>query len=196
MSARLMCDVYHMDDNSLLLVFDNGRGLLYESRDEMLEASRRAAAETASQQSFNLVERLLPERETFLDRLPVLLEALPGLVHLPMNTLDYTDESLKRLDKALRKIGPDRVLGNPLFEALVAYLGETIRRRTGAVWVMLPDQDGILGPCLSLPATKRRYAPYMFGADVLEKGRAASAFMFVDAATAASFQTIDIERTH
>jgi hypothetical protein len=178
-SGRLMCDAFHLSDNSLLLVFADGRGRRYESRDDVLAHAAWAAAQPGG--SFRIVERLLPNRQSFIARLPQLLGALPECVGLDAEAFDFTDESLRQLDDALRRLGVDAVLTPHVFEPLTAYIGEVIRRRTGAHWEMVRDQDGVVGPWLADRVANRYHAPFMFAADLYESGSAASVAAFVDA---------------
>ena len=64
MSKELMCKVYRLHDGSAVLIFEDGRGVLYESHKDMV-AKYWSDVERAKRGSNSLGE-LLPQGEAFL----------------------------------------------------------------------------------------------------------------------------------
>src|SRR5262249_31564697 len=82
--------------------------------------------------------------------------------------LDLSFDSLDIVEEALKKIRPRRrILEIPnLFAAIVAYLGEVMRKETNGVWWLNDVGGGIFEPYVSLPEHRRYYMtpfvqPYM-----------------------------------
>ncbi len=89
-------------------------------------------------------------RRGFVDDVPRLCASLPGQLGIDVGRLDYMPKSFARIDRALRDVDPDEILADPLFSALCAYAGETIRQSCNGQWQMVPHarEAEIWIPCV------------------------------------------------
>lgn len=129
---------YKSAKNAGLLVTRSGqRAVLYESREEVLRISR----ETASMKPRHMLDDRMPEGATFVEQVPALVDELAEKLDIPRAALDASIESLAAVDAAVRKRRPRRCLEAPIFSALVAYVGEVMRKHTGGRWELRPSGD-------------------------------------------------------
>lgn len=124
---------YVSDRGELLLVSRTGKGLLYASRQELMEKS---AESRKSPFPSHMLEGNLPQGPHFVEAVPSLIDALARILAIPRESLDSSFESLQLVDKALKKVRPKkRILEIPdLFPALIAYTGEVMRKASGGTW--------------------------------------------------------------
>jgi hypothetical protein len=180
MSHGIRCKAYALADGSALLVFENGRGLLYESHHEMV-ARYRADVERAKHPSNPLTE-LVPQGETFAGEVPNLIAALAKRLRLDPGALDMTEGSLDAVDRALRKMSARRILtSSEVFAPLTAYLGEVIRQAIDGRWEMRQDAyDRTWIPWI-VDSAGWSSSPVRIHKEFLEHGRSASTRVFVRA---------------
>lgn len=167
LSSRAIATVYTLDDGRAVCVYERGRGVLWQSGKELAEAfERRSVPRPAS----------LPNVASFVSRVPQLISEFALLLSLPRERLDGTLQSLAVVDRALRRLGPKRVLAEDLFPGLVAYVGEVIRAHTDADW-QLQGSGESAEP--GLTDGKGRWRPLLgIFKEVLEHGRSASMYGF------------------
>src|SRR5438105_3261160 len=122
MSDRCLCAVYRTDTDGALLVLFDGTGRYYEQYDELLNRVNRAR-----DQSSNMID-LLPDGPTFAERIDGRIAELPKLLDIDGSRLDVSLPSLRLIDVALRRVESSRILSPPVFPAILAYVGEVIRR--------------------------------------------------------------------
>lgn len=155
---------YHESREECLLVWGEecgaegiGAGLLYRSRKDMeqeIEASRRLFLKYGPLQpnafrGFHVLYKSIPQGQDFPAHVPALLEQLPALLSIPAEQLNGTLESMKLVNKAIRRIGVPECSDPPIFPALVAYVGEYVRREIGGEWfVRLVDNQGTWEPLI------------------------------------------------
>jgi hypothetical protein len=72
---------------------------------------------------------LLPQGENFIQQIPALIAELPEILKLFPDDLDFSPESLAKIDPKLKRLTKKKVVAPPVFPALVAYMGEMFRRR-------------------------------------------------------------------
>lgn len=175
-SREFMCTAFKLAGGESLLVFENGRGVLYDSREELAQAHRERAALACPQRN----EPVLVDAETFGSRVPELISRLPALLGIQPTSLDRTKASLDLLDSAIRRLGPEAVLEPNVFSGLCAYLGEVIRATKGGAWTTEVGSGGESIPCV-VDATGRKYMPTRIYKEILEFRRRASLRAFVEA---------------
>lgn len=96
----------------------------------------------------HVLEGIFPYGQDFVEAVPALIEKLGVKLKIPSEQLDYSEDSLLKMDNAIRRYGKKRSLSPEVFPAIVAYCGEVIRRHIDGKWVMLPAQgfEGIWEP--------------------------------------------------
>jgi hypothetical protein len=81
--------------------------------------------------------------EDFIEQIPQFVEALPKLLNLTPADLDYSAESLRKIERKLKRLGYDNCLQPPIFPAVVACLGEMMRRQIpNSTWKTRLSEDG------------------------------------------------------
>src|SRR5262249_55086329 len=106
-SRQTLSEAFDLADGSVLLLFDDGKGRLYESKIElraMLDALEREAKRGPVS-----IGNYLPQGQAFAGQVPQLVSELPALLHLRAAELDGSEASLDKVDKALRRMDPDRL---------------------------------------------------------------------------------------
>ena len=171
------CSVYNLDHGQVLLVFDSGRGVIYESRDQLVRMYEEAVQRAARKASY--LAELLPQGQDFAAQVSRLVAELPGRLSLDPGVLDYSETSLIAIDAAIRKLGPHRVLTPDMFPPLTAYVGEVIRRATAGSWEMRLDRDGETWVPWVVGRSGQEYPPTRISKELLEYGRSASLRTFV-----------------
>jgi hypothetical protein len=101
---------------------------------EAYEEHLRKFAEYAAKVSVDPCLTLLPPIDDFLRDVEVHAKSLGPRLKIPAEVLDFTPESLDGVDKALKKIPWAKRQVPDLVTPLVAYLGEVMRKGTGAQW--------------------------------------------------------------
>ncbi|MDI1482305.1 hypothetical protein [Polyangium sp. y55x31] len=136
---------YVSDRGELLFVSASGKGLLYASRQELMEKSAARASEPQPQ---HVLEGNLPQGPHFIEAVPSLIDELARILKVPRESLDCSFDSLYLVEKALKKIRPKRrILEIPnLFPGLIAYAGEVLRKATGGEWFLTEVGGSIYEP--------------------------------------------------
>jgi hypothetical protein len=142
-SGPAMADAYRLDDGGSLLVFEDGKGRRYASRDELLAMLDRVARQAPS----SPLAELLPQGRSFPSDVPQLLAELG-----PMELSD--------VDGLIRRLGPAACLAPPMFGRLVAAVGEAIRAVLGGSWELAVAADGITWEPWVVDTSGRRHAPF------------------------------------
>ena len=176
LSRAVMCTAYTLSSGESLLVFETGKGMLDPSR-EFLAATNRRRVEEAKRQ-FDAPRPIVPDAETFVDRVPNLLATFPALIGVPAALLDKSERSRDVVDRAIRKLGPDRMLEPDMFSALMAYLGEVIRGLTHGSWTIESPKAAEHVPRI-VDANGVAYLPSRLAKELLEPGPRASSRAFV-----------------
>lgn len=169
MSKRCLCDVYKLPSGSAFLVFEDGKGRWYDSHQEF-EAF-------LNEEPTNVFQDLLPQQEHFIDEVANLLVQLPRLIGVAESELDLTEASLPIVDRALRHIDESKVLTPEVFPALLAYVGEVIRRRINGEWQTREQADGTWEPDIA-DERGRRCGLLMIYKDLMEYRQEASLAAF------------------
>jgi hypothetical protein len=127
MSERTRSDARLLDDGRVLLVYEDGRGVLYPSYaalDEMLSEVEALAAKGP----VDLIRELLPPADEFIRDIDTHAANLAARLRLPKEALDGTVESLHAVDKGIRRVKADNRMTPEIVTPLVAYIGEILRR--------------------------------------------------------------------
>jgi len=140
-SGAALARAYRLDDGGTLLVFEDGKGRRYESREALLAMMAAVAAQVPVSP---LASRLPAD---FVAQAPALADSL-GLAQL------------SDVDTFIASAGVSQCLRAPLFGQLVAYVGEFIRGQAGGAWHTELAADGAtLEPWIVDPSG-RRHAPF------------------------------------
>lgn len=135
--------VYVHSDGRVLNVFSgDSHGRLYPSRKEfqlLLDNMEKNKAIGAQ----HILKGHLAYGKDFIKHVPELVDNLATLFNIPRSELDNSLESLYKLNPKVKRRGRKKSLEMPVFSALVAYIGEVMRRYTNGHWEMwLSWQDG------------------------------------------------------
>jgi hypothetical protein len=137
--------LYVLDDGSAVLVFPDRTGRHFTSFNDMREEHRameeRARSERAETAN-ELPTALFLSGRDFLAQLPQLMAALPGMIDVEATTLDATESSIDAIDAAIDAAGSESFLAADVFQSLVAYVGEVIRRAIDGRWELQSPDDG------------------------------------------------------
>jgi hypothetical protein len=137
-SEAALADTYVMPDGQVLVVDSTGKGRLWESRDDII-----AVIQQAAEPPEHILTGLLPAGKKFVDSIPSLIGQLPDKLKINRKSLDFSWESLTLIDQQVfSRIGRKKCLTPELFEPLLAYAGETMRRRKNGKWEMRLSSDG------------------------------------------------------
>jgi hypothetical protein len=166
--------VYALPDGGLLLIFSSqdGRGRLYESRDEFV-AMYQHAEKLARRGPINPFRELLPQAN-FVSTVDDLVRQLPSALKLDAAILDKSEASLEAIDRVLRKMRTERVLTSAVFASLFAYVGEVMRLKTGGRWEMRLDSDGTTWMPWIVDSSGRSYAVFPIYKEIYEHRRSVS----------------------
>jgi len=176
-SPLALADAFDLADGSVLVLFEDGKGRLWESKDElraMLDCSERRAKRGPVSAASDLPQG-------FVEQVPQLVAQLPKLLKLDAADLDGSKSSLNKVDKALRRMDPGRLVAPDVFAALTAYVGEVIRKATNGRWEMhqASDSEETSEPWVVDPSGFR-YAPFHIYKELLEYGTSGSLRAFVE----------------
>lgn len=169
LSRVCLCQVFDLASGGVLLLFETGRGRLYESQNElraMIEEIEREARRGPKS-----VCRDLPQGQRFAEQVPELVHQLAMLLGIEPVQLDGSELSLDKVEKALRRLRPQNILTPEVFAPLTAYVGEVIRNATHGKWEMRlgSDVDRTWEPWIIDPSG-RSCAPFSIYKDLLEVG--------------------------
>lgn len=133
--------VFLHPDGRVLTTFPSGNGVMYSTR-EAFEIQAELIERTRGQKPQHILHDRLPGGEEFPQYAPHLVDNLATLLKIPGNELDNSLQSLDLVEHKIKHLGRKRCLDSPIFAALVAYIGEVIRRAVDGRWVMiLSNQD-------------------------------------------------------
>lgn len=161
---------YTLADGSELVVNrGKGSGTVYPDR----AAYAAYLADMDSYQPQHVLADMLPQGEQFPEEVPRLIEEFARRYEIPRASLDCSWESLKLVERAVCRLGPEDVLGSEeLYPPLVAYLGEVIRKHVGGHWQMqLAQDDGKTWEPYILGDNGLLYNPFMILAREVDEGR-------------------------
>ena len=137
---------YRFPDGRELLVLEDGKGRLYESRADLLAM----LGQVAARKPVSPFAALLPQGRDF----PAHAARLAAELGLPVRT------GLPRLDDVVRRLGVPACRKPPVFGQLVAYVGETIIAARGGGWQMRPGADGATWEPWVVDAADGSHAPF------------------------------------
>jgi hypothetical protein len=178
LSWTTMSKAFDLAGGGVLLLLENGRGRLYESKDElraMLDEVEREASRGPQSPC-----REFPQGRAFAEQVPELVRGLHRQLKIDADQLDGTEASLDTVDRALRRMSHRQMLHPAVFAALTAYVGEVIRNTTKGRWEMrrAADSEKTWEPWVVDPSG-RSYAPFKIYKELLEYGRSGSMRVFV-----------------
>jgi len=123
---------YILDDGGALVLAPDGSGRHWDSYDELVIWVQ--ALETRATRGDNPVGDALPLGNEFLNHIPQLVESLPRLLQVDPSALNGTERSMDLIDSLIDERGSDDFLAADVFQSLVAYVGEVIRRQIDGKW--------------------------------------------------------------
>jgi len=143
LTALLLSNVFALPDGRIILPDGDG-GVVWETKDALLSVYH----ELAGSRPQHLLKGRFPEGNTFIHRIPELLNRLAEKLGLRAEDLDRSWQSLDLIDRIVRdRFSPAERVEAELFVPLFAYLGEVIRKTDGGEWEMrLVDDQGIWEP--------------------------------------------------
>jgi len=173
LSRVCLCQVFDLASGGALLLFDNGKGRLYESIDEL--RAMIAEVEREARSGPRSVCRDMPQGQDFAEQVPELVRQLATLLKIEPAELDGTAASLDKVDEGIHRLRPQKLLSPEVFAPLTAYVGEVIRSATQGRWEMRRglNVDKSWEPWIVDPSG-RSCAPFAIYKDLLEYGKSAS----------------------
>lgn len=146
MSDLTISRAYRFPDGRELLVLEDGKGRLYESRVDLLAMFDQVAA----RKPVSAFGALLPQGKDF----PAHAALLAAELELSVLT------GLPKLDDVVRRLGVLACRKPPVFGQLVAYVGETIIAARGGGWHMRLGADGTTWEPWVVDAAGGSHAPF------------------------------------
>jgi hypothetical protein len=135
--------IYKYPDGRVLYFYEltkGGVGRLFQSDEKFMEyvALRLKSREEGD---YHILRDKQPYKEAFPEHVSELIQTLGQKLRLKPEELDFSEDSLIRVDNAIRKYGKAKSLEVPVFPALVAYTGEVIAKAIGGgTWEMIQDK--------------------------------------------------------
>ncbi|MGB2923755.1 MAG: hypothetical protein WBB82_00465 [Limnothrix sp.] len=175
--------VYKGSNNEVLAMLEDGTGFLYQNEQDWLAfISAIEALISNSSRVSHILEGKLPHSQQFGEVSSELAKTLYLQLNLAAIQLDNSVESLRTVDHAIQKIGQSHCLSPHVFEPLLAYLGEVVKKQEQIVhWEMQasisPDEKEIWEPWL---VVHQKRTPIFIGLyDELYESRKASTYRLV-----------------
>ena len=186
LSRQTLSQAFDLAGGRVLLLFDDGRGRLYESKNEleaMLDEGERRAARGPQSLCHDF-----PQGQAFAEQIPQLVRQLAKELNLDPAVLDGSEKSLDKVDKALWRMDTERALSPDVFAPLTAYVGEVLRKATQGRWEMrrASDADKTWEPWIVDPSG-RSCPPFLIYKEIMENEKSASVRGWV-AGTLATWQ--------
>lgn len=164
-SDLILGEARQFSDGSVLKLDVDGRGILYESRTQLLAA---LAAMKKQFGSGHLLEGLLPQGEEFPSHVSRLAEEFAHQFGFP---LAFEEKSLDGLDALVRRKRLCTFLNPTNFPRLLAYVGEIVRHTVRGEWKMALDEEcGIWEPWI-IAERGIHYPAFIFALELAEWGR-------------------------
>ncbi|MBN1203786.1 MAG: hypothetical protein JXB05_02535 [Myxococcaceae bacterium] len=121
-----------LQDGQVVLVFEDGKGTLYPSREALIELLDHVEA-LAKQGPVDPKRSLLPPPATFLAEVQEQAARLAQLMG-SQEALDGSAASLEAVDRAIHALSREQRLSSEWVSSLVAYVGEIMRTATDGHW--------------------------------------------------------------
>jgi hypothetical protein len=84
---------------------------------------------------------LLTQGKAFAEEIPQLVQQLSHLLTMPLEELDYSEDSVRRVENKLRRMGRKTWLEPALFSSVLAYMTEMLRRSVPAGQIRMRLHD-------------------------------------------------------
>src|SRR5476649_1206725 len=134
-SKAAVCQVYELPDGRVLLVYGSDRLAFVD--DSYRDLARWFAENNhRSGQVVDEFRDLFPQGKSFVDCVDAMIADLPSLLQLSTQRIDFSDDELAVVDRKLRKLSGAEFEAPKLYAAVVAYVGEFVRRRVDGTWEM------------------------------------------------------------
>lgn len=166
-------DAYTLSDGRVLIVFEDGQGILYPSR-EQVNALLSTVEKMAAIPPEHPAKKLLPQGKEFVNHVPQLLESLASLLNIEPSVLDKSEKSLDLVEQTVSETGARTFLNPQRLPMLVAYVGEVIRAIRNGKWQMFYDQNTETWEPMIVDPEGRLYQPFALVYQELRRGRQGS----------------------
>lgn len=146
-------EVHTCLDGSVIEVLNSGFGHLYSTRQDWLIALSELKAMVEQSEPIHILSDRLPHGQQFADVCVEVAVQLHSYLNIDARLLDKTLESLSELDRVVQKKDRSECLSPPIFESLLAYIGEVIKNiKKDVYWEMRKldsnNSEGIWEPFL------------------------------------------------
>lgn len=139
LSRALMAQIWRHDDGRALARFVDGAWRSYRRHAELAEWYGEADRQARRGSRW---EDVIPQGASFPDQVPDLIRALPKALELAWTPSGDDLPDLDAVEGAVRRLGQQRVLEPDVLPAVVAYVGELIRRQVGGEWTAQDSGQG------------------------------------------------------
>jgi hypothetical protein len=131
--------IYSHSDGRVMIVWGNriaslaGKAIMHMTRQDYLDfnAELHRLRKAPPQ---HMLESVQPIGQVFIDSIEDQIANLATLLKLSSDDLDFSFDSLIKLEAKIRHYGFRNTLSSPVFPALLAYVGEIMRRQINGKW--------------------------------------------------------------
>jgi len=170
--------VYRHPDGRILSYFSESHGVLVEAKESQAYADMMRGIIKHYEKRIaeyphgrHILGGRLPQGKDFPNQVSALLDELPELLNLSSTDCDFSNESLRQIAYRLKRRGREKRLEAPIFPAVVAYLGEMMRRQIeGGEWRMRLSDDGTVWEAWIVDDKGRICNPWLDLYDELNEG--------------------------
>lgn len=146
LSARTCDEAYQLADGRVVMNIPDIESWVFASREEMLayleETQKPTYVIDSEPQVFPSLSELLTQGKNFITQEPKLIDDLALKLSIPKAELNKSEESLAKVDQAVKRIGLRNCLNPEIFQPLTAYIGEIVKQKTDGEWEMRLESDG------------------------------------------------------
>lgn len=130
-------EVHTCSDGSVVEVLNDGFGNRYSTHQDWLISLSKLKALVEQSEPFHILKGRLPHGQQFADACVEIAMRLHNYFDVDPEILNNSLESLSELDRAVQKKDKSECLSPPVFESLLAYIGEVIKNvKKDAYWEM------------------------------------------------------------
>ncbi len=169
MPSRLMNDLgagnaFVSNEGKIVFVFEDGKGVLYESVESLNRILENAKKKTESINIFSSKSIC----EDFIFNKEYLCKTICGIFKIPNKDLNYSEDSLDVIEHSIKVIGYSKCHASKYIKPIIAYVGEVIRCKVkNGAWTILETSDNLYEPIIA-DSHGKIYQPYFIVKKELE----------------------------
>ena len=130
-------EIHTCSDGSVVEVLDDGFANLYSTRQDWLTSLSEIKALVEQSEPIHILNGRLPHGQQFADVCAEIAMQLHSYFNIDSKLLNNSLESLSELDRVVQEKDKFECLSPPIFESLLAYVGEVIKNtKKDVYWEM------------------------------------------------------------